>query len=306
MHDIDRTQLEYDPEYYEFDSGQFEYGDEAEFDYEFDQESDQEFDHESPFDENEEIELTAELLTVSNEAELDQFIGKLIGRAARGVRQFARTPTGRWLGRGLRNVAKRGLPMLGRAAGGFFGGPLGAQIGGTLASQAGRLFGLELEGLSPEDQEFNLAREFVRFGGEAAERASRSRGNPKGAASGALRGAAGRFAPGLSGLMRGKGRRRPGRPSGGRPSPPGGRPSPGGMRRPAQRGGWVRRGNTIILVGCFGPPPGAMGGAAPAGAPGGASNGAPTTAPSADEPTPSGGQEPEPQDNQGDEEFWFN
>jgi hypothetical protein len=316
MHDIDRTQLEYDQEYYEFDSGQFEYGDEAEFDQEFDQEFDrefdQEFDYESPFEEAEEMELAAELLTVSNEAELDQFIGKLIGRAARGFRKFAQSPTGRWLGRGLRNVAKKGLPMLGRVAGGFFGGPIGAQIGGSLASQAGRLFGLELEGLSPEDQEFNLAREFVRFGGEAARRASRSGGrNPKRAAMGALRGAAGRFAPGLSGLMRGKGQRRPGRSAGGRPSLPGGRQSlAGGFRRPQQMGRWVRRGNTIILVGCFSPSQAATAG----GGSGGASNGGPTPAPSStpssmpsgDEPKPSGGQEPEPRDNQGDEEFWFN
>jgi hypothetical protein len=42
---------------------------------------------ESPFDEVEEIQSATELLSVANEAELDQFIGKLLKGAVRGIRK---------------------------------------------------------------------------------------------------------------------------------------------------------------------------------------------------------------------------
>jgi hypothetical protein len=63
----------------------------------------------------------------------------------------------------------------------------------------GRVFGLELEGLSPEDQAFELARQFVRFASEAARRASdaRSTGAPEVAAERAAALAARTLAPGL-------------------------------------------------------------------------------------------------------------
>jgi hypothetical protein len=48
-----------------------------------------------------------------------------------------------------------------QAPGGFFGGPVGAALGGKLGSFAGRAFGLGLEGLSHADREFEMARRFV-------------------------------------------------------------------------------------------------------------------------------------------------
>ncbi len=71
-------------------------------------------------------------------------------------------------------MAKRALPLAGRAAGTFLGGPVGGAIGGKLASAAGKAFGLELEGLSPEDQEFEVAKRFVRFAGEATKKAAQA------------------------------------------------------------------------------------------------------------------------------------
>ena len=52
------------------------------------------------------------------------------------------------------------------------GRPFGASIGSGLASAAGRVFGLELEGLSREDQEFETAKRFVRFASEAVKDAA--------------------------------------------------------------------------------------------------------------------------------------
>ena len=43
-----------------------------------------------------------------------------------------------------------------------------------MASSLGGAFGLELEGLSAEDQEFEVARRFVEFAGEAATNAAMS------------------------------------------------------------------------------------------------------------------------------------
>src|SRR6266481_4452691 len=68
-----------------------------------------------PLHEQEELELASELLEVQSEDELEQFLGKLVKRAARGVSNFARSSTGRALGGILKNVAQRALPMVGGA-----------------------------------------------------------------------------------------------------------------------------------------------------------------------------------------------
>ena len=60
-------------------------------------------------------------------------------------------------------MAKAALPIAGRALGTFVGGPVSGMIGGKLASAAGRMFGLELEGLSVEDREFEVAQRLVWF-----------------------------------------------------------------------------------------------------------------------------------------------
>ena len=70
---------------------------------------------------------------------------------------------------------KNSLPRAGGALGTFAGGPLGAPIGSGLASIGRRALGLELEGLSHEDQEFEAAKRFVRFAGEAVNNAASAR-----------------------------------------------------------------------------------------------------------------------------------
>ncbi len=162
MHDIDRTLMEIDPETEyepEFESAD-EYG-------EF-----EESDTEAVFDEAEEMELAAELLGITDEAELDQFWGSLIKKAGKAIGKFVKTPTGQALKGILKGAAKKYLPTVGSALGTVIGGPAGTVLGGQLASQAGRVFGLELEGLSPEEQEFEMAKGMVRFGAEAAKNAA--------------------------------------------------------------------------------------------------------------------------------------
>ena len=150
-------------------------------------------------DESTELELAGELLAVSNELELDRFLGDLIRKVGRAVGSIVHPSLGQAIGSGLKSVIRTALPLAGGALGTVVGGPLGASIGSGLASMAGRAFGLELEGLSPEDRELAAARRFARFASEAvgeAIAASRSQ-HPAETARLAIAAAARRNAPGL-------------------------------------------------------------------------------------------------------------
>lgn len=149
-----------------------------------------------------EMEMAHELLEVSNEEELNMFLGKLIKSAGRAVGNFANSSIGRTIGGVLKTVAKKALPIAGGALGTFFGGPLGGMVGNKLGSMAGNLFELELEGLSPEDQEFETARAYVRFANAAVNRAAAMQGQRRGTPASAvvrqaLATAARQHAPGL-------------------------------------------------------------------------------------------------------------
>lgn len=230
MHDIDRTlreqefgnELEFGQEQgqeFEQEYG-FELGQETgyEFGNEYIQELSEEYSPEMEYEYGGvaqgvlEMELTDELLTVTNEQELNQFVGNLISKAARAGAGFVQSPTGQSVGRFLVRFGKNTLPRVAANLGGRAGGALGARAGqaftnrygkglvgqavsgglkqgGTylgqrggawlgskagnwLASKAQRTFNLEFEGLSPENMEYEIARSYVRFASEVAKRAS--------------------------------------------------------------------------------------------------------------------------------------
>jgi uncharacterized protein (DUF697 family) len=153
-------------------------------------------------------------------------LGSLVKKIGRKARKAIRSPIGRALTRRLKGIAKKALPAVGGALGSIVAPGAGTAIGSALGSAAGRMFGLELEGLSPEDQEFEVARRVVRLAGDAAKTATKA---PPSApapqvAQAAVAAAARKHAPGLI----------------------------AGSRRPMRRGRggkWVRRGRTIILYG---------------------------------------------------------
>ncbi len=181
--------------------------------------------------ESELLELAAELLEVSDEQELDQFLGGLIKKVGRAVGKVVRSPIGRAIGGVLKSVAKKALPLAGGALGAFVGGPLGAQLGSGLASMAGKSLGLELEGLSQEDREFEAAKHFVRFASDAVKNAvTAPTDNPEAAAQNAIAKAAQRHAPGLLRSTSAS--------------------WPRGQRGRGQGGRWLRRGRNIIIVNC--------------------------------------------------------
>ncbi|HKG79070.1 MAG TPA: hypothetical protein VKA78_06610 [Pyrinomonadaceae bacterium] len=190
-----------------------------------------EYTQEGPFSEAEEMELAAELLTVSNEEELEQFLGKLFKRAA----GFLKSPIGQKLIGGLKGIARKALPVLGGAVGNFIVPGAGGIIGSKFASQAGSMFGLELEGLSYEDQEFEVAKQIVRLGAAAANHAVEAgeTAPPTQVAQQALTTAAQQYAPGLL-------RNYP-------PQSANMRDHRHPRRHRHHRGQWVRRGNTIVL-----------------------------------------------------------
>ncbi len=193
MHNIDRTTL--GAGFAEYETEGFNY--EFEGDPRYMGETYGEVYSESPFSEAEEMELAAELLSVSNEAELEQFLGEMIQKKG------GRGKFGRILGGLLKGAAKKVLPLVGNLIAPGIGGAIGTGLAGLLSRKrgAGRsrqaepvmdepdqnaaggmddqqladaeyVFGLELEGLSQEDQEFEIARQFVKFAGAAAENAA--------------------------------------------------------------------------------------------------------------------------------------
>ena len=229
MHDIDRVRLEtqseaemfeafpLQPQQFEFPQSETPYGETGEV-----------------FGETEQLELASELLEVTNEAELDRFLGDLIQRAGQAVGKFVKSPEGQAIGSALKGAAKQVLPAIGSAVGGYLGGSTGAKLGGDAATAAERAFGLELEGLSDEDAEFETARRFVNFAGDAVKNMALAPPgmDPRSAARSAAIAAARTHAPGL--LSSAEGAMRPQAPL----------PVSG-----ERSGRWVRRANKIILYG---------------------------------------------------------
>jgi hypothetical protein len=103
-------------------------------------------------------ELAAELLDVVNEAELESFVGRLVAEAASDAGRVLPAAERRALAAELRSTAKRTLPTLQLAL-----GEQSRLTGRAAVDAAARLFGTELEGMSPEDRDFEIARQFVRF-----------------------------------------------------------------------------------------------------------------------------------------------
>ena len=60
------------------------------------------------------MELAAELLEVSNEQELEQFLGDFIKKAGKAIGGFVKSPIGQAIGGVLKSAANVALPIAGR------------------------------------------------------------------------------------------------------------------------------------------------------------------------------------------------
>lgn len=122
-----------------------------------------------------EMELAQELLEITTEAELEEFLGKLVRRVARGAGSFMRSGIGRAVGGVLRNVAKTALPMVGSALGSMVAPGLGTAIGGKLGSMAAKLLEAEeLESMGEAEAELEAARRYVRWASGTVRTAMRA------------------------------------------------------------------------------------------------------------------------------------
>jgi hypothetical protein len=223
MHDIDRALFEAEAETEAYGETEF---------YEF---------HEAgQSGESYELALAAEFLELTTESELDQFLGKLLSKAVSAVGDFARSDAGRAVGGMVKSAAKQILPQVGQFVGNAIAPSAGGALGQRAGSRAGNKLelGLETEGLSGEDRQFETARAFVRFADEAAKRTAQAAGSapPSVAAQRGAVAAAQRHLPGLL--------RTPAGPTGtaGSTGPPGIAPAR------AMEGRWVRRHNRIVVL----------------------------------------------------------
>ncbi len=222
MHDLDRNQAEMEWEDEALDLGEYEVDDDND-----------EFNEYLEFgggeEEEDELELAAELLSITSDEELEQFLGKLISRAVKGVKRFAKSKVGRTLGRALKGVAKVALPIAGKAAGTFFGGPLGGMAGGAL----GRSLSSQFEGMPEEELELEAAKRVIRITKDAARQAAQTAHAmpPSQAVKAAVVKAVKKHAPVLLKKEYGYSA------------------APTASLSSGRSGRWVRRGNRIILTG---------------------------------------------------------
>jgi hypothetical protein len=198
-----------------------EFAGEGEYEGEFEFAAEQEGEG-GPFTEAEEIALAAELLSVSNEAELEQFLGKLwstVKKVGGAVAQVAKPFSGV-----LKAVAKKALPFVGGALGSMIPIPgVGTALGTALGSAVSQALEMELEGLEMEDREFEMARRFVRIAGTAAQQLEPQAEGGQ-AVHAAVTAAAQQHLPHLSSAA----------------------PAPGAR---GSSGRWIRHGTTLVLTG---------------------------------------------------------
>lgn len=219
MHDIDRSTMGYEFEDNVFETNEFEsprnYGT-------------------GPFSEEEEIALAGELLGVTDEAELDQFLGNLVKKAWRGVKKVGSAvgQVAKPLVGALKPLAKKALPAIGGAIGSAVAPGVGTAIGSALGSAVGNALEMEFEGMNPDEMEFETARRVVRIAGDAARKAAQllpSR-DPVSAVRSAVTSAAKKYVPNLSAFGFEA-------------------ETADGASTSERSGRWVRRGNQIILLG---------------------------------------------------------
>lgn len=162
MHDIDTTRLEAAPQ---FEDEIFET-------------------YESALHEEDEESLTAELLGVSGEDEMNQFLGGLFKSAAKAIggsaAKFIKKNAGTLAG-ALKSVAKSALPLAGGALGTMIPIPgVGTALGSALGGAAANLLEAQTqsEAYTGEEEEVKRARNFVRLAGNVIRHGAKTAARP--------------------------------------------------------------------------------------------------------------------------------
>lgn len=150
-------------------------------------------------DEANELQLAAGLLEVGNEEQLDRCLANVIHEAEKITGRVVQPSQAEAIRDVLRNSIQQILPVGSVQHGATMRTSVGTELSRALSATAGQLLGLELEGLSPEDREFEAVRQFVRFAGETVKNAVEGApgSDPQDAAHRAAAKAAEAYAPGL-------------------------------------------------------------------------------------------------------------
>jgi hypothetical protein len=199
----------------------------------------------SPLSATQEMELTAELLEIASEEELETFFRNVADGVAQSIGNTIGPERAYALGRVLTSFAKSALPVATGAVGATLGtmavgpatpflGPaaanlpkVGWNVGVATGTGMTKAMGLELEGMTQEQAEFETGRRLLRMAATAATHAAKAPRNvpAKKVARVAITKAVRQHAPGLlSGAGGGPRGRQPRHPRPGARQPAGGRP----------------------------------------------------------------------------------
>ncbi|MCB0839327.1 MAG: hypothetical protein KDD99_21800 [Bacteroidetes bacterium] len=221
---------EFDNDYDDEFDDEYTAGYDDEFDDEFDEEYDDDFEdeYEDEFDDDE-FELAAELMEVADDEELEEFLGKIIGSVRKIFgkgKKIVKSPMVRKQWRAHQARKKKLLPIFQKIFGSYFGGGGGGGMGS-------KFFEIGLEGLSPEERRFEVAKNSAKFMKATLRHLPKNPGIPaKTAVRKALKRAARRHMPQLLKSARRRQRRRIRR-----------------MGIQGNSGRWIRTKRGIVLLG---------------------------------------------------------
>jgi hypothetical protein len=200
-----------------------------------------EFEYESfetgEMSEQEELEFAMELLSVQNEYEMEQFLGKLVRSVGRGLKAVGKIALP-----ALKSLAKVALPIAGKALGSFIPIPgVGTMIGGAIGQAAANALELEFAGVDPGQADIEKARRIVRIARSTVRDLSAAAGPAptESTVRAALTSAVQRNIPGVNLAAM-----RPAAPTGMRSAP-----ATSAAAAAGASGRWWRRGNSIVIEG---------------------------------------------------------
>jgi hypothetical protein len=131
--------------------------------------------------EQEELELALELLSVQNDRELEQFLGDMVRGVGKGIQaagSFAMKNVVPVLAPALKQVAKATLPIAGGALGSLIPVPgVGTALGSALGSVVANALETETAGLAPGEADLERARRFVAIARTAIRDAAKALGS---------------------------------------------------------------------------------------------------------------------------------
>jgi len=184
--------------------------------------------------ESEATDLAQQLMNISTEAEMEEFLGNLFKKVKRGLKKVGRVAlpiAANLLKKHGASLLKRALPLVGSAVGSVIPGA-GTVVGGALGGALSQMIPGEMESYSSDyEAKLDLSKRLVQTVANAAVQAARDPNAGFDAGGAAKQALAQQVEANLTPAIRQK------------------LAAGGGRRQRATSGQWVRKGNQIILIG---------------------------------------------------------